>query len=166
MRDAYLEAAMRSPEKIDADVQAGLGVIFNISHDYDKAVDCFEAALQVSPNDFGLWNKLGATLANGDRSADAVEAYRRALELRPGYIRARYNLGISCINLKAFSDAVEHFLGALKLQQLATPNQTRRNMSETIWQSLRTALLMSDRADLASLVAERDLEKFRPHFEF
>lgn len=48
-----------------------------------------------------MWNRLGATLANGSRSEEAVDAYRSALQLSPGFIRARYNLGITCVHLGA-----------------------------------------------------------------
>lgn len=159
VHDALLAAAQASPEDLDPDVQVALGVLFNISGDYDKAVDCFSAALSKRPDDSQLWNKLGATLANSNRSAEAVEAYRKALELRPGYIRARYNIGISCINLRAYREAAEHFVTALVMQSSHSPTATQRNMSETIWTSLKMALsFMDESSELADLAAKRDLE--------
>lgn len=57
-----------------------------------------------------MWNRLGATLANGSRSEEAVDAYHNALQLFPGFVRARYNLGITCVNLQAYRH-VAYFLG-------------------------------------------------------
>ncbi|CAH1240223.1 PEX5 [Branchiostoma lanceolatum] len=166
VRDLFIQAARRAPkDNIDPDVQCGLGVLFNLSGEYDKAVDCFNAALAVRPEDSLLWNRLGATLANGNRSEEAIQAYRRALQLRPGFVRSRYNLGISCVNLGVYKEAVEHFLTALNMQRAGKgPKGEAALMSENIWSTLRMAISLMGRPELYAHCDHKDLDALNSEF--
>jgi Flp pilus assembly protein TadD len=53
----FIRAAQIQPENPDADVQSGLGVLLNMSFEFEKAIDCFRAAVSVRPDDAGLWNR-------------------------------------------------------------------------------------------------------------
>ncbi|ERS95991.1 hypothetical protein HMPREF1624_07526 [Sporothrix schenckii ATCC 58251] len=125
--DKFIQAAQLSPdgEHMDPDVQVGLGVLFYGGEDFDKAVDCFHAALASSEQGTSnqrsqvhlLWNRLGATLANSGRSEEAIAAYEKALSLHPNFVRARYNLGVSCINMGCYDEAASHLLAALAMHK-------------------------------------------------
>ncbi|KAF1808924.1 TPR-like protein [Eremomyces bilateralis CBS 781.70] len=139
--DLFIRAAQMSPEgeQMDPDVQVGLGVLFYGAEEYDKAVDCFSAAL--ASTEAGttnqestlhlLWNRLGATLANSGRSEEAIQAYERALSLRPNFVRARYNLGVSCINIGCYEEAAQHLLGALAMHRVVE-RESREKAKELI----------------------------------
>ncbi|KAF8210544.1 hypothetical protein K438DRAFT_1904013 [Mycena galopus ATCC 62051] len=156
-------------EAIDADIQIALAVLLNTNEDYAKAQDCFRTALAVRPDDWLLYNRVGATMANSGRAEEALQYYLRALELNPMYIRARFNLGISCINLRRFEDAARHILDALGLQEsdgvsYSADTNTSGVTTTALWDSLRTACMHMQRPDLASFCDRQDLEGFRKSF--
>ncbi|KAI8065609.1 hypothetical protein BC940DRAFT_303822 [Gongronella butleri] len=163
----FLTAAREAPAHgMDPDVQVGLGVLFYGSGDLDKAIDCFVAALKGRPDDYLLWNRLGATLANNGRSEEAIDAYHKALELRATFVRARYNLGVSCINIGCYNEAAEHLLTGLSMHK-RMGNEEGINVSNNLWEMLRKTFIMMDRRDLADkAVAGADINQFRNEFEF
>ncbi|TFK93757.1 TPR-like protein [Polyporus arcularius HHB13444] len=157
--------------EIDADIQIALAVLLNTNEDYAKARDCFTTALAVRPDDWLLYNRVGATLANSGHPEEALQYYYTALELNPGYIRARFNLGISCTNLRRYDEAAQHILDALILQAGDSVHDTngkddnRGVTSHALWDSLKTCCLHMQRLDLATLCDSRDMDAFRLNFQ-
>ncbi|OTF69110.1 peroxisomal biogenesis factor 5-like protein [Euroglyphus maynei] len=171
LRENFLEAARLSVEQPDPDVQCGLGVLHNLSGEYEKAMDCFRTALDSRPDDYSLWNRYGASLANGGRAEESMSAYREALIRYPGYIRARYNLAISCMMMGLGEEAAEHLLSVLNLQTAGADSikdmvdLNRDNITSTsVWSLLRSAMSMHGRIDLLDLVDQRDLERLTIEF--
>ncbi|KAF5093463.1 hypothetical protein D0Z03_002407 [Geotrichum reessii] len=172
--ELFIRAAQLSPDgaNMDASVQDGLGILFYSNEEYSKAIDCFKAAIAVRPNDALLWNRLGATLANSNRSEESIEAYSRALELRPLFVRARYNLGVACINIGCFHEAAQHLLSALSLHQkeeagAADGPVPLAEKSSNLLSTLKRVFLGMDRRDLYEKVKPTmDLNSFREEFDF
>lgn len=193
----FIQAARLSPdgEHMDPDVQVGLGVLFYGAEEYEKAVDCFSAAL--ASTELGssnrqnqvhlLWNRLGATLANSGKSEEAIAAYEKALTLRPNFVRARYNLGVSCINMSCYEEAAGHLLAALSMHKEVVREgrekarellggqvsdaqlnaMTTQNSSTNLYDTLRRVFTQMNRRDLAEKVLPGlDPEIFRDIVEF
>ena len=182
--DLFIRAAQLSPdgEHMDPDVQVGLGVLFYGAEEYDKAVDCFSAALASTESGTTnqreqvhlLWNRLGATLANSGRSEEAIAAYEKALTIRTNFVRARYNLGVSCINIGCYDEAASHLLGALAMHKVVEnegreeardilggegnvneaelERMMQQNQSNNLYDTLRRVFSQMGRRDLADQV--------------
>ncbi|OCF44518.1 hypothetical protein I317_01590 [Kwoniella heveanensis CBS 569] len=146
--ERLIDVARRSPEEVDADVQVALGVLFNGTEEYHKAEDCFLSALEVRPDDWLLYNRLGATLANSGRSNEAIQYYHKALSLHPNFVRALFNLGISYINLGQYPLGAQSALDALRIQHADASegyafgenvSGSKGVTSDALWNTLRGA---------------------------
>ncbi|CEP63791.1 Pex5p LALA0_S09e02586g [Lachancea lanzarotensis] len=153
--------------EVDASLQLGLGILFYSNDDYDKTVDCFKAALAVAPNDELMWNRLGASLANSNRSEEAVQAYRRALQLKPTFVRARCNLAVSCMNMGCCKEAAEYLLTALSMHEVEGLLPSEAAASQNLLETLKRAFIGMERRDLLEKVRPNmDLNGFRSEFNF
>ncbi|AET37626.1 Pex5p Ecym_1396 [Eremothecium cymbalariae DBVPG len=167
--DQYLKVINTLPE-IDPDVQLGLGVLFYANDEFDKTIDCFKAALHVRPNDECMWNRLGASLANSNRSEEAIQAYHRAIQLKPAFVRARYNLAVSSMNIGCYKEAAEQLLTALSMHEVEGVVMSAGSgtvPSSNILETLKRAFMALERRDLLEKVVQNiDLNQFRDEFNF
>ncbi|CAG8588766.1 1018_t:CDS:2 [Acaulospora morrowiae] len=170
LSDVLMQVARSNPgENLDPDVQIALGILYNISGEYSKAVDCFQSALYKRPNDHLLWNKLGATLANVGKPNDALNAYSKALSINPYFVRAHFNIACALINMDRNLEAAQHLLVALSLQtdknDYVQDTNSISSMSSNIWKTLKNCCENMDRQDLVLKCEIRDLDSFKSEFD-
>eukprot|EP01084_Bolivina_argentea_P263944 446935_1 len=140
----------------DINLHIVLGILYNITSEFDIAEKHFSKATELNPNDASLWNKLGATQANGGKCKDAIKSYKKALKLRPGYTRAISNLGISYANQDMHKEACQAYLSGLKINAAA----------DSVWDNLTMSLMHLNRGDLVELTKHKDVKYFEKHFDF
>eukprot|EP00850_Spirogloea_muscicola_P017013 SM000142S00527 [mRNA] locus=s142:113038:117833:- [translate_table: standard] len=148
----FTEAVRLAPE--DADVHTVLGVLFNLSREYERAIDAFQKALSLRKDDYSLWNKLGATQANSAHSSEAIEAYQQALDLKPNYVRAWSNMGIGYANQGRYEESIRYYVRALSMNPKA----------ENAWQYLRISLSCMSRSDMLEACDRHDLALLQKEF--
>lgn len=152
--EMFHQASQLQPS--DHQVHTVLGVLYNLTCEYDKAIYHFKHAIMKEPKDPSLWNKLGATQANGEYSEASIESYTQALKLKPNYTRALSNLGIGFSNLSKYREAIQTYLACLTFN----PN------ADNVWDHLSIALHQYGKRDLVPLVDQKNVRLFRPYFDF
>jgi Flp pilus assembly protein TadD len=133
-----------------------LGVLCNLAGDFERAVTFFSEATLLEEGNYMIWNKLGATLANGDRAVEAIPHYLRALRLKPSYIRTSVNLGIAYLKQRQYEQAARNFLAAMSLQEEIASAGGGDGSTRRTRDMLCTCFYSMGRGDLAELSNRED----------
>ncbi|MBC2698140.1 MAG: tetratricopeptide repeat protein [ANME-2 cluster archaeon] len=82
----------------------------------EDALEVFEKAIEIKPDDFSAWYNKGNTLVNLGRYEDALEAFEKATEIKPDNLRAWINKGNTLDDLGRNEDALEVFEKAIEIK--------------------------------------------------
>ena len=88
---------------------AGLGVSLQSLGQFEQALTAFDKAIQLKPDDTGLWIHLGNVLADLERPAEALLAFQHVLKLDPRHWDAAYRCGFLLHRLGQHQEAVASF---------------------------------------------------------
>jgi protein O-mannosyl-transferase len=81
---------------------------------FDEAIDQFQKALKIDPNDVDAAYNLGNTLAQQGNFEAAGKQLEHALQIKPDNAMAAYDLGNVRVRQKRFDEAIDQFRNALK----------------------------------------------------
>jgi tetratricopeptide (TPR) repeat protein len=116
---------------------------------YAEAVDNYQRATRVTPDDPALWSNYGATLQTLGRDEEAAAALRRAVSLSPAEAELHSNLGNALLACGLEEEGLGEFRESLRLDPAFAPAHT----------NLASALLQTGRAGEALDVLQACLER-------
>ena len=87
-----------------------LGVIYQQSGKFNKALVVNKKSLKLNPNDAEAHNNLASTLTDLGKIDEAENSYRHAIALKADYVEAHYSLGLLLFEHKQYEKAIEHFM--------------------------------------------------------
>ncbi|MGD2088705.1 MAG: tetratricopeptide repeat protein [Candidatus Aminicenantes bacterium] len=75
----------------------------------DQALEAYNKAIEIKPDNHEAWYKKGWALDKLSRHEDALEAYNKAIKIKPNYDQAWFNKGVALEKLGRKKEAQKAF---------------------------------------------------------
>jgi Tfp pilus assembly protein PilF len=108
--------------QLKAEAFYNMGSAYNDKGDKDKAIECYEKAIEIKPDKHEAFNNMGLAYSNKGDKDKAIECYQKAIEIKPDFHEAYVNLGFYLIKFGKIEDAKPILLKAIELGDLDTSN--------------------------------------------
>ena len=142
-------------------ISASLGIALQAQGRHDEALNVFDKAVQLRPDDAGLWKHLGDALMELQRPADALLSLQHASKLDPRDCDAAYKSLFLLHNLGRFEEALAQFDRCDELQPDHVPALQCARFRCVAWGGSRKRLTDNRRAHRARPGQCRNLQQYR-----
>ena len=95
--------------------QSNLGILYNQLGKPQKAINCFEKAIQINPNSANAYYSLGVIFAQLGESQKAINCFEKAIQINPNHIDAHNNLGTILNELGESQKAISCYEKAIQI---------------------------------------------------
>lgn len=117
----------------NADELGKEGYKLGIQGKWSKAIEVYNAALEVDPTHAKIWYNKGIALNNLQRYEEAIDAFDQVIRINPEEVNARasawFNKGMALQKLGRYEEAIEAFDQQLKINPNSGPGKTARNQA-------------------------------------
>jgi tetratricopeptide (TPR) repeat protein len=86
-----------------------LALMYDELKKYPKAIETFERAAEIEPDNPEVWSHMGNTYYAQREYPKAVDLYRKALKLNPEAAHALYSMGVAFADAGLFREAVNYW---------------------------------------------------------
>ena len=95
--------------------QSNLGILYNQLGKPQKAINCFEKAIQINPNSANAYYSLGVIFTQLGESQKAINYYEKAIQINPNSANAYYSLGVIFAQLGESQKAISCYEKAIQI---------------------------------------------------
>ena len=95
--------------------QSNLGILYNQLGKPQKAINCFEKAIQINPNSANAYYSLGVIFTQLGESQKAINYYEKAIQINPNFANAYYSLGVIFAQLEESQKAISCYEKAIQI---------------------------------------------------
>jgi tetratricopeptide (TPR) repeat protein len=121
----FASAIRQSPK---AEYLSSLGTALQRQGRRDQALRAFEKAVQLKPDDAGLWTSLGAALEQSKRPSEAVLCFQHALQLNSRHWEAAWRSAVLLQQLGRLDEALVQFDLCDELRPHQAPTLASRSL--------------------------------------
>lgn len=95
--------------------EAGLKLYYE--RNFKEALDLFNQALDINPQNYQALNGKGATFAFQGRYSEGISLIQKAIQINPEFVYAHFNLGLAHELAGDYNQSIEAYKAALRLDE-------------------------------------------------